>query len=41
MAWTVEFKKATDGFVEDTLVRVESIESEQKDSVTVSGYNGS
>ena len=40
MAWTVEFKKAIDGFVEDTLDRVESIESEQKDSETVSGYGG-
>ncbi len=39
MAWMVEFKKATDGFVEDTLDRVESIELEKKDS-EVSGYNG-
>ncbi len=40
MAWTVEFQKAADGFVEDTRNRVESMESEQKDSETVSAYSG-
>ena len=30
MAWTVQFKKAADGFVENTGDEMESIESEKK-----------
>ena len=30
MAWTVQFKKAADGFVENTGDGIESIESEKK-----------
>ncbi|KAL9124515.1 MAG: hypothetical protein Q9217_006160 [Psora testacea] len=40
MAWMVEFKNVTDGFVEDTRNRVESIELVQKDSKAVSGCSG-
>ncbi|KAL2043481.1 hypothetical protein N7G274_003788 [Stereocaulon virgatum] len=34
------FRNVADGFVEDTRSRLESIELEQKDSETVSGYSG-
>ena len=40
MAWTVQFKKAADGFVENTGDEMESIESEKKDSEMVSGHDG-
>ena len=40
MAWTVQFKKAADRFVENTGDEMESIKSEQKGSEMVSGRDG-